>query len=129
MRSELISNDGEAVIRMVCYEDLLTAFVGEQEEIESADWYYRPHAPGNASGRHKGGQQDAATSVSWQALATSAGDPTIRGVYLPKFYRRGFVDAVRSGSSLIIDWFYDTHTFEWPEADTDYEPPLEACGW
>ena len=129
VHSELVSKDGEAVIRLTCYQDVLNVFVGEQDEIEEQDWYYRPDARGNAGGRFKGRNQDSATNVSWQKLETAAGDPTIRGVYLPKSYRRSFVDALRSDNHLIVDWFYETHTFEWPEANTLYEQPLTTCGW
>ena len=129
MRSEIRSTDGETVVELTCAEDVLTIFVGERAEIEDGEWYYRPDAPGNAGGRLKAANQESATSVSWQKLQTAAGESTVRGVYLPKRYRRSFVDALRADDRMIVDWFYGTDTFEWPEADTDYEPPLEACAW
>lgn len=129
LRSEVISRDGEAVLRLNCYEDVLTVFVGEKDEIEEQEWYYRPAAPGNAGGRFKGANQDSAAKVNWQKLQTASGETTIRGVYLPKSYRRAFVTALRSDSRLTVDWFYDTHVFEWPESNTQFENPLKACDW
>ncbi|WP_420621996.1 hypothetical protein [Candidatus Poriferisodalis sp.] len=51
-------------------------------------------------------------------------------MFLPKSNRRDFVAALRSGTSLTIDWFYGVSTFEWHVADyVIYEMPLVDCDW
>ena len=129
VRAKMISDDADAIIILNCYEDVLSVFVGDEGDLDDGEFAWRPDAPGNATGRYRGQNQEAPASVRWQALVTAAGESTVRGVFLPKSDRRSFIDSLRSGNSLIIDWFYGTDTFEWPRTDTDYEQALEACGW
>ena len=124
----MLSDDTDAIILLGCYENILSVFVGDENDLEK-EFAWRPDAPGNATGRYRGSNQESSTSVRWQALVTATGDPTVRGVFLPKSDRRGFVDSLRSDNSLIIDWFYGIDTFEWAETDTTYEQPLKACDW
>ena len=126
----MVSDDAAATVILACSEDVLSVFVVDWADFGGlTDSTWRPDAPGGSSGRYRGGGQESATNVRWQTMVMAAGEPTIRGVFLPKSYRRDFIDSLRSGDSLIIDWFYSINTFEWPETDRNYESPLEACGW
>lgn len=129
VRAKMISEDADAIIILNCYEDVLSVFVGDEGDLDDGEFAWRPDAPGNATGRYRGQNQESPARVRWQALVTAAGEPTVRGVFLPRTDRRGFIDSLRSGNSLTIDWFYGTDTFEWPSTDIDYEQPLETCGW